>query len=57
MVKIRLMTVNDWKGVEQVWKDHEGTNPVDDIVIICCMSSVLYFLICITFNPQFLTLS
>ena len=30
MVEIRLMTINDWKGVEQVWKDHEGTNPVDD---------------------------
>ena len=30
MVKIRLMTINDWKGVEEVWKEHEGTNPVDD---------------------------
>ena len=30
MVKIRLMTINDWESVEKVWKDHEGTNPVDD---------------------------
>ena len=30
MVKIRLMTINDWKGFEEVWKEHEGTNPVDD---------------------------
>ena len=30
MVKVRLMTINDWESVEKVWKDHEGTNPVDD---------------------------
>ena len=30
MVKVRVMTVNDWDGVAEVWEDHEGTNPVDD---------------------------
>ena len=30
MVKIRLMTINDWDGVNECWTDHEGTNPVDD---------------------------
>lgn len=30
MVKVRIMTVNDWDGINEVWKDHEGTNPVDD---------------------------
>lgn len=30
MVKIRLMTINDWDGVAQCWKDHDGINPVDD---------------------------
>lgn len=30
MVKVRLMTINDWDGVNEVWTDHEGTNPVDD---------------------------
>lgn len=32
MVKTRLMTINDWDGVAEVWKKHEGTNPVDDSV-------------------------
>ena len=30
MAKIRLMTINDWDGVNECWTDHEGTNPVDD---------------------------
>ena len=30
MVKVRVMTVNDWDGVNECWTDHEGTNPVDD---------------------------
>ena len=30
MVKIRVMTVNDWDGISELWKDHKGTNPVDD---------------------------
>lgn len=30
MVKVRIMTVNDWDGINEVWRDHEGTNPVDD---------------------------
>lgn len=30
MVKIRVMTVDDWDGVNECWTDHEGTNPVDD---------------------------
>ena len=30
MVKVRLMTINDWDGVNECWKEHEGTNPVDD---------------------------
>ena len=32
MVKTRLMTINDWDGVAEVWENHEGTNPVDDSV-------------------------
>jgi len=32
VVKTRLMTINDWDGVAEVWKNHEGTNPVDDSV-------------------------
>jgi len=24
------MTPDDWDGVAEVWKNHEGTNPVDD---------------------------
>ena len=30
MVKIRVMTPGDWDGIAEVWKNHEGTNPVDD---------------------------
>ncbi len=30
MVKVRVMTVNDWDGVNECWTDHEGTNPVGD---------------------------
>lgn len=30
MVKVRIMTINDWDGINEVWADHEGTNPVDD---------------------------
>ena len=30
MVKVRVMTVNDWDGVNECWTDHEATNPVDD---------------------------
>ena len=30
MVKIRVMTTGDWDGIAEVWKNHEGTNPVDD---------------------------
>lgn len=32
MVKVRLMTINDWDGVEACWENHDGTNPVDDSV-------------------------
>ncbi len=30
MVKIRIMTIADFDGICEVWKNHEGTNPVDD---------------------------
>ena len=30
MVKIRVMTIADFDGICEVWKNHEGTNPVDD---------------------------
>ena len=30
MVKIRVMTITDFDGICEVWKNHEGTNPVDD---------------------------
>ncbi len=30
MVKIRVMTIADYEGICEVWKNHEGTNPVDD---------------------------
>lgn len=30
MVKIRVMTVNDYDGIAKLWETHEGTNPVDD---------------------------
>lgn len=30
MVTTRVMTADDWTGVAGVWKNHEGTNPVDD---------------------------
>lgn len=30
MVKIRIMTIADYDGICEVWKNHEGTNPVDD---------------------------
>lgn len=30
MVKIRVMTIADYDGICEVWKYHEGTNPVDD---------------------------
>lgn len=30
MLKTRVMTPDDWDGVAEVWKNHEGTNPVDD---------------------------
>ncbi len=32
MVKIRVMTPDDWDGVAEVWENHEGTNPVDDSI-------------------------
>ena len=32
MVKIRVMTPDDWDGVADVWENHEGTKPVDDSV-------------------------
>jgi len=32
MVKIRVMTPDDWDGVADVWENHEGTNPVDDSI-------------------------
>ena len=30
MVKIRVMKIADFDGICEVWKNHEGTNPVDD---------------------------
>ena len=30
MVKTRIMTSDDWDGIAEVWKEHEGINPVDD---------------------------
>ncbi len=30
MVKIRIMTIADYDGICDVWKNHKGTNPVDD---------------------------
>ena len=30
MVNIRVMTVDDYDGIAELWKTHEGTNPVDD---------------------------
>ena len=30
MVKIRVMTIADFDGICEVWKNHVGTNPVDD---------------------------
>ena len=30
MVKTRVMTSDDWDGIAEVWKEHEGINPVDD---------------------------
>jgi ribosomal protein S18 acetylase RimI-like enzyme len=30
MVKIRGMTIADFDGICEVWKNHKGTNPVDD---------------------------
>ena len=30
MVKIRVMTIADFDGICEVWKNHQGTNPVDD---------------------------
>ena len=30
MVKVRVMVPEDWDGIAEVWKTHEGTNPVDD---------------------------
>ena len=30
MVKIRVMTIADFDGICEVWKNHKGTNPVDD---------------------------
>lgn len=32
MVKVRVMTPDDWNGVADVWENHEGTNPVDDSI-------------------------
>jgi len=32
MVKIRVMTIADYDGICEVWKNHEGTNPVDDSI-------------------------
>lgn len=32
MVNIRVMTIADYDGVCDVWKDHEGINPVDDSI-------------------------
>ena len=30
MVKTRIVTSDDWDGIAEVWKEHEGINPVDD---------------------------
>ena len=30
VVKTRIMTSDDWDGIAEVWKEHEGINPVDD---------------------------
>ena len=30
MITARVMTADDWTGITEVWKNHEGTNPVDD---------------------------
>lgn len=30
MVNIRVMTIADYDGICDVWKDHNGINPVDD---------------------------
>ncbi len=30
MVDIRVMVPEDYDGIAEVWKNHEGTNPVDD---------------------------
>ena len=30
MVKIRVMTIADFDGICEVWKNHKGTTPVDD---------------------------
>lgn len=30
MVNIRVMTTADYDGICDVWKDHDGINPVDD---------------------------
>lgn len=32
MVNIRVMTIADYDGICDVWKDHEGINPVDDSI-------------------------
>ncbi|MBQ9957225.1 MAG: GNAT family N-acetyltransferase [Ruminococcus sp.] len=30
MVNVRVMTIDDYDGIAEVWKEHEGINPVDD---------------------------
>lgn len=30
MVKVRVMTIDDYNGICEVWKNHRGINPVDD---------------------------
>ncbi|MBR6624072.1 MAG: GNAT family N-acetyltransferase [Ruminococcus sp.] len=30
MVKVRVMTIDDYNGICEVWKNHGGINPVDD---------------------------
>lgn len=30
MVNVRVMTPDDYDGIAELWKNHEGTNPVDD---------------------------
>lgn len=30
MLYVRLMTIADYDGICDVWKDHDGINPVDD---------------------------